>query len=315
MTPLISIVIPLYNKALSLEKTIDCVLNQTLTDFEIIIVNDGSTDSSLAIAEGIKDSRIKIYSTKNNGVSAARNFGITKAQADYIAFLDADDIWLPNHLENLNTLLQKFPECGLYCTAYAKQYKSIKAPAVFKNIPIKNNWMGVVDNYFESSLKNSLAWTSATLVPKSILEGLNGFCERITLGAGEDTDLWIRIALQYPVAFCNSATAIHNLQSENRISYSKTDSRQFIDLDVYEPLTKGNPSLKTYLDVNRFAIGMQYKLNGNTKTAKNYFSKINSDSLNIRQRFLMSKSAATIRLMKRFQIILRKLRINLTPFH
>lgn len=315
MTPKISIVIPLYNKALSIEKTIDCTLKQNFTDFEIIIVNDGSTDGSLGIVESIEDSRIKIYSIKNRGVSAARNYGIAKAQGEYIAFLDADDIWLSNHLENLNTLLEKFPNCGLYCTAYAKQYKSIKTPAVFKNIPIKNNWMGIVDNYFESSLKNSLAWTSATLVPKSILEALNGFDESITMGAGEDTDLWIRIALEYPVAFCNSVTAIHNLQSENRISNSKTDSRQFIDLDVYEPLTKSNPSLKTYLDVNRFAIGMQYKLSGNAKTAENYFSKINSDSLNKRQRFLMSQSATTMGLIKRIQTILRKLRINLTPFH
>jgi glycosyltransferase involved in cell wall biosynthesis len=315
MTPFISIVIPLFNKALSIEKTIDCALNQTFTDFEIIIVNDGSTDDSLSIAEGIKDSRIKIYSIKNQGVSVARNFGIAKAQAEYIAFLDADDFWLPNHLENLNTLLQKFPNCGLYCTAYAKQYKSIKTPGVFKNIPIKNNWMGIVDNYFESSLKNSLAWTSATLVPKSILEALNGFDESITLGAGEDTDLWIRIALQHPVAFCNSATAIHNLESENRISNSKTDSRQFIDLDVYEPMTKSNPSLKTYLDVNRFAIGMQYKLSGDSKIAELYFNKIDYDSLNKKQRFLMSQRVSTIGFIKRFQIMLRKVRINLTPFH
>jgi len=315
MTPFISIVIPLYNKVLSIEKTIDCALNQTFSDFEIIIVNDGSTDGSAAIVEDIKDSRIKIYSTNNQGVSAARNYGIAKAQADYIAFLDADDIWLPNHLENLNTLLQKFPNCGLYCSAYEKQYKSIKTPAVFNNIPNTNNWTGIVNNYFESSINNAIAWTSAAMVPKSILKALNGFDESITLGAGEDTDLWIRIALQYPVAFCNSVTAIHNLQSENRISNSKTDSRQFIDLDVYEPLTKDNPSLKTYLDVNRFAIGMQYKLSGNTKMAEEYFSKTESNSLNKKQQFLMSQSATTARLIKRFQTFLRKLRINLTPFH
>ena len=315
MTPKISIVIPLYNKANAIEETVLSVLDQTFSDFEIVIINDGSTDASLAVTEGIEDSRINIYSTKNQGVSAARNYGITRAQADYIAFLDADDLWLPNHLESLNTLLQKFPNCGLYCTAYAKQYESIRTPAVFKNIPIKNNWVGIVDNYFESSLKNSLAWTSATMVPKSILEALNGFNESIKLGAGEDTDLWIRIALQHPVAFCNSVTAIHNLQSENRISNSKTDLRQFIDLDVYEPMTKDNPSLKTYLDINRFAIGMQYKLSGNSKAAEDYFSKLNRDCLNRKQLFLMTKSSLTLRMIKSFQTFIRKFGINLTPFH
>jgi glycosyltransferase involved in cell wall biosynthesis len=315
MTPKISIVIPLYNKANAIEETVLSVLDQTFSDFEIVIINDGSTDASLAVTEGIEDSRINIYSTKNQGVSAARNYGITRAQADYIAFLDADDIWLPNHLEHLNTLLQKFPNCGLYCSAYAKQYESIRTPAIFKNIPIKNNWMGIVDNYFESSLKNSLAWTSATMVPKSILEALNGFNESIKLGAGEDTDLWIRIALQHPVAFCNSVTAIHNLQSENRISNSKTDLRQFIDLDVYEPMTKDNPSLKTYLDINRFAIGMQYKLSGNSEAAEDYFNKLNRDCLNKKQLFLMTKSSLTLRMIKSFQTFIRKFGINLTPFH
>ena len=315
MTPKLSIVIPLYNKANAIGKTIDSVLHQTFKNYELIIVNDGSTDNSLMIVEAVRDSRIKFFTTKNQGVSAARNYGISKAQTDYIAFLDADDIWLTNHLENLNQLIEKFPDCGLYCTAYVKQYKNVSTPAVYKNIPKVNGWMGIVADYFESSINNSIAWTSATLVPKTILETLNGFDETITLGAGEDTDLWIRAALQYPVAFSNSATAIHNLIAENRVSNSKTELRQFLDLDVYEPFANDNPSLKIYLDVNRFAIGMQYKLSGNNKTADNYFNKIDYKSLNKKQRFLLSKSAKTLVIMKNFQSIFRNFKVNLTPFH
>lgn len=315
MIPKISIIIPLYNKANAIEKTLNSALDQTFNDFEIIVVNDGSTDSSIDVANSINDKRIQIYSTKNQGVSAARNFGIEKASSKYIAFLDADDIWLPNHLEHLNTLLIKYPDCGLYCTAYEKHYSTIVSPAVFKDIPNEKGWMGIVENYFKSSVKNSIAWTSATMVPKDILKKLNGFNESITLGAGEDTDLWIRIALQYPVAFCNSITAIHNLKAENRISNSKTSLRNFIDLDVYEPYTKDKPYLKAYLDVNRFAIGMQYKLSGDNTKATNYFSKINKDSLNRKQRFLMSRNSKTLNVIKRIQSFLRKNKINLTPFH
>lgn len=315
MTPKISIVIPLYNKTNAIKHTLDSALNQTYWDYEIIVVNDGSTDNSLEVVESIKDERVKIFTTKNYGVSAARNYGISKATADYIAFLDADDIWLPNHLKNLNQLLEKFPNCGLYCTAYEKHYNTFVSPAVYNDIPTHENWMGIITDYFNSSLKNAIAWTSATIVPKDVLLKLKGFDEIITLGAGEDTDLWIRIALQYPVAFSNSVTAIHNLQAENRISNSKTNLRNFIDLDKYESHTPNHPSLKTYLDINRFAIGMQYKLSYNDKKAQDYFNKIDTNSLNNKQRFLMSRNTNTLRLIKKIQSFLRKSKLDLTPFH
>jgi len=315
MTPFLSVVIPLYNKEYNIEKTIRSVLAQTFQDFELIIINDGSTDTSLKKVEALNDQRISVFTIKNQGVSSARNYGVSKVQTDYIAFLDADDIWLTNHLENLNQLIEKFPDCGLYCAAYEKQYKSVTTPAVYKNIPKVNGWMGIVADYFASSINNSIAWTSATLVPKTVLETLNGFDEAITLGAGEDTDLWIRVALQYPVAFCNSVTAIHNMTAENRISNSKTELRQFLNLDVYEPFAEKNPSLKIYLDVNRFAIGIQYKLSGNNKKAEDYFNKIDSNSLNKKQRFLLSKSTKTLLIMENFQSIFRNFKVNLTPFH
>jgi glycosyltransferase involved in cell wall biosynthesis len=305
----------LYNKANYIVETINSVINQTFSDFEIIVINDGSTDNSLEIAESIQDKRITIYTTKNKGVSAARNFGIKKAKSQFIGFLDADDIWYDNHLEKLDILLQKFPDCGMYCNAYAKKHKTITYPALYNNIPKTIDWMGLVDDYFESSLKNAIAWTSATMVPRKVLENIGGFNEEITLGAGEDTDLWIRIALKYPVAFCNTITAIHSLEAENRITKSNTNLRKFIDLDIYEPFAEKNKSLKKYLDSNRFAIGIQYKLSGNIKKAENYFNKINLESLNNKQRFLMTQNTFILKLIKRIQNVLRKLKINLTPFH
>lgn len=315
MNPQFSIIIPLYNKANYVVQTLDSVLNQTFTNFEIIIVNDGSTDNSLEVVENFNDKRIKIYSTKNQGVSAARNFGIKKAQANYIAFLDADDFWKNTHLELLNQLLNKFPDCGMYCMAYAKKHKSLTYPAIYNNIPKTIGWMGIVEDYFESSLKNAIAWTSATMIPKKVLNEIGSFNEKITLGAGEDTDLWIKIAINYSVAFCNTVTAIHNLESENRITNSNTNIRNFIDLDVYEPFIKNNKSLKRYLDYNRFSIGIQYKLAGNHAKAHNYFKKINAESLNKKQLFLMRKSTHTLQILKNIQNLLRRLKINSTPFH
>ena len=121
-----SIIIPLYNKEKDIEKTISSVLEQTFNDFEIIIVNDGSTDKSEEIVKGIKDERITIFSKKNEGVSSARNFGVKKPNTSFIAFLDGDDYWYPNHLENLFSIISKHPDHSWYAAAYDKKRSSKK---------------------------------------------------------------------------------------------------------------------------------------------------------------------------------------------
>src|SRR5690606_35592492 len=113
-------IIPLYNKERHIKSTIESVLAQTFQDFEIIIVNDGSTDNSEALVNSISDPRIKYFKQENKGVSTARNFGIEKSSAKLIAFLDADDYWYPNHLNHLKTLFETFPGCGIYATGYEK---------------------------------------------------------------------------------------------------------------------------------------------------------------------------------------------------
>src|SRR5690554_7052561 len=96
-----SVVIPLYNKELSINNTIQSVLNQTFQDYEIVVVNDGSTDKSLEVVKQINDFRIRIINKLNGGVSSARNRGIEESKFDWIAFLDGDDLWMENHLEIL----------------------------------------------------------------------------------------------------------------------------------------------------------------------------------------------------------------------
>ena len=126
--PVISVVIPVYNKEKFIENTIYSVLNQTLSDFELIIVDDSSTDKSLSIIDSIKDKRIKTYSIKNSGVSKSRNYGVEKSSSNLIAFLDADDLWKNNHLEQLYKLYLENPNCGMYAMSYIKNinFKSSK---------------------------------------------------------------------------------------------------------------------------------------------------------------------------------------------
>ena len=314
MKPYISIIIPLYNKEKHIKDTLDSVWSQSFADFEVIVVNDGSTDGSLQEVNSIDDKRLKVFTTENQGVSQARNYGISKANADLIAFLDADDIWFEHHLQDLKDLHKQFPDCGMYCKAYDKKNGSHLIKSKFNNIPENSPWKGIVDDYFKSSVVNSIAWTSAVMIPKSTFENVGVFDSKITLGAGEDTDLWIRIALQYPVAFSNKVSAIHQLHSDNRISNSNTNIRQFINLDNYNKQSKTNPSLKHYMDLNRYAIAIQYKLVGNSEKAETLINGINLKSLNKKQRFLLSQPTVILKTLFKLKHILKHLGIHLSSF-
>ena len=181
MKPYFSIVIPLYNKEKHVKDTLNSVWSQSFKDFEVIVVNDGSTDDSLKIVNSITDARLNIFSTKNIGVSHARNYGISKANTEFIVFLDADDIWLNHHLQDLKDLQEEFPNCGMYCKAYDKKNEHGIITSNYKNIPSKSSWKGVIEDYFYSSSMSSIAWTSAVMIPKSIFETLVNSIRHTTL--------------------------------------------------------------------------------------------------------------------------------------
>ena len=115
---MISVIIPLYNKEKQIAHTLRSVLNQTYQDFEVVIVNDGSTDCSVSEVEKVGDSRIRLVHQKNGGVSAARNKGIEEAKYELLAFLDADDEWKLEYLETQYNLFEKYPMCSVYACNY-----------------------------------------------------------------------------------------------------------------------------------------------------------------------------------------------------
>ncbi|OIQ30749.1 MAG: hypothetical protein BM564_00630 [Bacteroidetes bacterium MedPE-SWsnd-G2] len=309
----VSVVIPLYNKSNHILDTLNCAFSQSFQDFEIVIVDDGSTDDGLQKVKALNHPKITLYTIKNQGVSYARNYGIQKANTGLIAFLDADDSWSVNHLQQLVDLHSNFPNCGLYATAYAGKKHGKIIESQFQNIP-NTPWTGLVDDYFKSSTVNCIAWTSAVMLPKSILSQYNGFDERITMGAGEDTDLWMRVALDHPIAFNNQVSAFHHLDSDNRITNSKTNLRRFIDLDVYEARAKTNSSLKHYLDLNRFSIALQYKQAGNNQAAQNLIDKLDYNNLNSKQKWLLKLNGYSLRTLSQLKEKLHKSGINLSSF-
>lgn len=309
--PFFSIIIPLYNKETFIEKTIQSALNQTFLDFELIIVNDGSTDGSLELVKVFKDRRIKIYTIPNGGVSKARNFGIQKANANLIALLDADDLWESNHLEELYNLRNAHPNCGLYAMGYTKKFDN--ANPINAHFFKHENYNGIVPDFFSASTVDCLAWTSAVMIPKEIFKNIGYFNEG--LKSGQDTEMWIRIALDYKVAFCSNKTACKVLCfDENHLSISEHKIDRLKIFEKFYDSESKHSALKKYLDLNRFSIAVDRKINGDFKNYKLLKKSILKKNLNLKQRLVLECPKVVLIGLKKIQRQLIQQNIYLTAF-
>lgn len=210
---MISIAIPLYNKAQSIRNTIKCIQDQTFQDFEIIVVDGWSKDGSTEIIKDLaaEDPRIKVHMQKDrHGVTPARNESIEAASSEIVAFLDADDYWEPSYLETLIGLINDYPEAGIWGLAYGEMSENGKSgyagnvAAGFRGM-IEDPWPTVGCPY----------WTGATAVSKRAFNAVGGFDNNIIYG--EDIDLWYRIMLKFPAAFdASSVLSFYRTDAENR---------------------------------------------------------------------------------------------------
>lgn len=210
-----SVVIPLYNKGQYIKRALDSVFKQTIQKFEIIVVDDGSTDNSPSVVKEFDDPRIQLFQQKRAGVSAARNQGVSRSQSDFIAFLDADDEWMPHHLETIQKLKEKFSQAGAYTTSYKIKEASNRIQlAKYRAIPLAP-WEGLIPSYFKSgALGAPPVCSSVICIPKNIFIEIGGFTEGSWWG--EDNDLFGKIALKYPIAFSWYTGAILHWEAINR---------------------------------------------------------------------------------------------------
>lgn len=206
-----SIIIPLYNKASYVAKAIQSVLTQSFTDYELVIVDDGSEDDSAEIAAKAIDGRpnCRLIKQKNMGVSMARNNGVAVSQGDYLCFLDADDWWEPTFLEEMERLIKEFPDAGIFGTNYTIVNETKHKTRVAK-IGVEEGLERGYINYCQAYAKTMYMplWTGAVCIPRNVFEEMQGFPQGIKLG--EDFLFWIRIALKYKVAFLNKPLAYYN---------------------------------------------------------------------------------------------------------
>lgn len=211
---MISIVIPLYNKEKQINKTLKSVLAQSFQNFEIVIVNDGSSDNSALEVEKIKDSRIRLIHQQNAGVSAARNKGVEEAKYELIAFLDADDEWKPEYLTTQYELFRKYPECSVFACNYEfRSDDGITSNTIIRKLPFYG-LDGVLSNYFEvASCSHPPLWTSAVMVKKEAIQAIGGF--PLGIKSGEDLLTWAKIALYFKIAYTKRTCCIFNNDEKN----------------------------------------------------------------------------------------------------
>jgi glycosyltransferase involved in cell wall biosynthesis len=189
--PRISVLIPAYNAMNYLPETMENVLSQTFTDFEVIVVNDGSSDATEQWVSQIKDPRVRLITQENQGLAGARNTGIAHAKGEYITFLDADDLWEPTKLEKQLRVLEENPEVALVYTWVAFIDEMGKPTGrVFKNQAEGDVWKNLTEhNIVESG--------SVAMVRRSCFEDI-GLFDRNLGSYLEDWDMWLRIASRYP---------------------------------------------------------------------------------------------------------------------
>ncbi len=245
------IVIPLYNKEQTIARTIHSILRQTVPDFEIIVVDDGSTDAGPQVVESIHDKRIRLIHQENQGVAAARNGGIMATQCDLVAFLDADDEWKPTFLETIRRLRQDHPEAAVFATSYLFDDDRHTWHPVHRGIP-SPPWEGILEDYFAIAARSDPPLcSSAVAVKSSAIRAIGGFPRGVT--SGEDLLTWARLAVAHQIAFSAERLSIFHLGGYCPPSGLR---RQPPDRDVVGPelrrllpLTRGpqNRSLCLYL--------------------------------------------------------------------
>lgn len=198
-----SVVIPLYNKEKYILRTVESVLSQSFTNFELIIVDDGSVDDSLEAIKGISDSRIRIIKQANQGVGSARNKGMAEARYDWIALIDADDAWSIDHLNELAKIIHTSSSLGMVATKFLAINTNLNPPATNEDEP---NNISFIDYFLEASKNLNIVCSSSVAISKKAFNDVGGFGNK---KMGEDLEYWAKIALSYPVATSNKVTSYY----------------------------------------------------------------------------------------------------------
>jgi len=270
-----SVIIPVFNGEKFIKNAIDSVFAQTLSDWELIIVNDGSSDNTLSVLEKYKNNeKIRIVSQLNSGVSVARNTGVENSTGDYIAFLDADDVWHENHLEVMKTLADKYPDAGLIGTFTRVELVNHEVISECGYFGDKKQEVYLKDFFAEYHKDKSAKMFTVitTVVSRQAFDKAGGF--PVGCKIGEDLELSLVIAAYYPVVLSPIATATYKKENSTATKTKSFDAdwgffervQQLYQDDSIPQEKRAN--LKKVMEWFSMRRCRHYLIDGNRKAAK-----------------------------------------------
>lgn len=274
-----SVVIPLFNKSKYIKRAIDSVLEQKFQEFEIIVINDGSTDGSENEVLRYFANKVILLSQPNRGVSSARNKGIKHANFDYLAFLDADDYWHPDYLSTVRQVLVENPTVGIIGTKYDSKKLEYGESIRYHHLT----------NYFKIAPINIMFFTSGTVLKKEFFYKNPGFDEMLKLG--EDVDVWLRSSLYYG----DGIYILNKLVFYGQDDYQRATQKQYLieetfynklmEEDYFENSAKNTKVSKK--DFNKFTSKYLYFNLYNFYTRRENIDKINRILIQIPNNFFL----------------------------
>uniref|UniRef100_UPI0040483ED5 glycosyltransferase family A protein n=1 Tax=Mariniflexile sp. TaxID=1979402 RepID=UPI0040483ED5 len=268
-----SVIIPLYNKEYFIKDTLKSAINQTFTDFEIIIINDGSTDDSYNIVNSFNDDRICIINQENRGLCASRNTGIKNAKGKFIAFLDADDLWMEDFLETIYHLINIHKEYDVFATN-VKLLTPNKTPILIVEA-FDTKLKTVITNYFE--LCKNILGPSSLVLNKSVFETVGYFDESINYG--EEDDFYIRCFSVYSLLYYKGFKTYYRTGLQNQLTApNKNFVRKIPDYERYLK-NSDHPDLKKFIDFVHYRLVVLFKMEKNYKLVTFYKQKIDASNL------------------------------------
>ncbi len=209
MKPVVSIIIPAYNAAKYIRETIDSICKQSLSEWELWIIDDGSSDQTAEIVDTYtNDSRIHLISKKNEGVSIARNVGFQQATGEYVAFLDADDVWLEPRLEKMVALFRTRPSLGLVHS----HMQVIDEHSQLQETIYKGKEGFILDSLLLWEECNIPA-PSSILVKREVVDQVGGFSDKLSTAA--DQEFFFRVAAQYEIGMVPEVLGLYRIHGEN----------------------------------------------------------------------------------------------------
>jgi glycosyltransferase involved in cell wall biosynthesis len=305
-----SVVIPLYNKEAYVAKTLNSLLNQTYQNFEVVIVNDCSTDNSLRVVEKIDDSRIKIIEhSENKGLSVSRNTGINAATHPYIAFLDADDQWDSVYLETIGNLVEEYPDEFVFATHYREQYKN---KFFIPKSKFPHNTKGktlLIRDFFQINLGRLIFTQSCIVVHKSIFKKVGYYDEDVTFA--EDIDFFIRCLSIYNLVYSNNICHTQNTGLPGSLTNTSTKNKIYPSLEKYLGRTT---STDKFVHFYMYCFCQKIKSEKRFQDMKILRKKIDLKFLNFTQRVLLLSPLFVYKPIIIFKKIVKSFGIELNTF-